>query len=82
MTIFFKEGCSKCDYIKEAVDLDKLNIKIEVLNDTNYDALAHLAFHEAVSLAEITMPILVLDDCSVMTGAIKIKNYLLTLKKI
>jgi hypothetical protein len=62
------------------VDLEALGVKVEEITPYNVDALANLAYYELVSLAETTLPILVLDDCSTMTGAIKIKNYLLTYK--
>jgi hypothetical protein len=47
----------------------------------NPETLAHLAWHEQVSVAETTLPILILDDSTVMTGAINIKNYLLGLEE-
>ena len=76
MTLFTKEGCEKCEYIKKSVDLKKLGIIVEVLSPDNPDSLAHLAWHELVSIAETQLPILVLDDSSSMTGAIRIKHYL------
>jgi hypothetical protein len=76
VTLFTKEGCEKCEYIKKSVDLKKLGITVEVLSPDNPDSLAHLAWHELVSIAETQLPILVLDDSSSMTGAIRIKNYL------
>ncbi len=78
MTLFTKPDCKKCEYIKEAVDLKDLGVNIEELTSSNPDSLAHLAWHELVSKAEISLPILVLDDSSTMTGAINIKNFLLT----
>ncbi len=79
MTLFIKEGCAKCEYVKKSVDLAKLGVKVEVLSSDNADALAHLAWHELVKVAETQIPILVLDDSSAITGAIRIKNYLLAL---
>lgn len=76
MTLFTKPGCEKCDYIKDKFDLDKLGIKQDVLGPENADALAHLAWHELVDVAERELPILVLDDMSHIAGAIKIKSYL------
>ena len=76
MTLFTKEGCEKCEYVKKRVDLKRLGVKVEVLGPDNPDSLAHLAWHELVSVAETQLPILVLDDSSSMTGAIRIKNYL------
>src|SRR4030066_1144481 len=76
VTLFTKEGCEKCEYVKKRVDLKRLGVKVEVLGPDNPDSLAHLAWHELVSVAETQLPILVLDDSSSMTGAIRIKNYL------
>ncbi len=76
MTLFTKEGCEKCEFVKRSVDLKKLNIQVEVLGQDNPGSLAHLAWHELVNLAETQLPILVLDDSSSMVGAIPIKNFL------
>ena len=76
MTLFTKENCGKCDYVKENVDLGALHVAIEVLGPENADALAHLAWHGLVDTAEKSLPILVLDDMSHITGAIPIKKYL------
>jgi hypothetical protein len=78
MTLFTKPDCKKCDYIKEAVDLREYGVNVEVLTPQNVESLAHLAWHELVATAETSLPILVLDDSSTITGAINIKNYLLT----
>jgi hypothetical protein len=76
MTLFTKEGCEKCDFVKKSVDLQKLGVEVEVLGPDNPDSLAHLAWHGLVRTAETQLPILVLDDSSSLTGAIRIKNYL------
>ena len=76
MTLFTKVGCEKCEYVKKTVDLKKLGIAEEILGPDNPDSLAHLAWHELVAVAETQLPILVLDDSSSITGAIRIKNYL------
>ncbi len=76
VTLFTKEGCEKCEYVKKSVDLKKLGVAVEILSPDNADSLAHLAWHELVNSAETELPILVLDDSSSMTGAIRIKNYL------
>ena len=76
MTLFTKEGCEKCEYVKNHVDLKRLGVRVEVLSLDNPESLAHLAWHELVTLAETQLPILVLDDNSTLTGAIRIKNYL------
>lgn len=80
MTLFTKEGCEKCEYIKRSVDLKKLGVRVEVLSPDNPESLAHLAWHELVSLAETQLPILVMDDNSSLTGAIRIKNYLTAMR--
>jgi len=76
VTLFTKEGCEKCEYVKSHVDLKGLGVRVEVLSPENPESLAHLAWHELVTLAETQLPILVLDDNSALTGAIRIKNYL------
>jgi len=76
MTLFTKENCSKCDFVKKHVDLDGLGVAVEVLGPENSDALAHLAWHGLVAVAEKQLPILVLDDLSYIAGAIPIKGYL------
>ena len=76
MTLFTKEGCEKCDYVKKSVDLKKIGVRVEILGPDNPDSLAHLAWHGLVRIAETQLPILVLDDSSSLTGAIRIKNYL------
>lgn len=76
MTLFTKQDCGKCDYVKAQVDLPRLGVAIEVLGPENADALAHLAWHGLVDVAERALPILVLDDMTHITGAIPIKNYL------
>ncbi len=76
MTLFTKAGCEKCEYVKKSVDLKKLGVQEEVLSPNNYESLAHLAWHELVSVAQTQLPILVLDDSSSLTGAIRIKNFL------
>ena len=76
MTLFTKDGCEKCEYVKKSVDLKKLGVREEILSPDNAESLAQLAWHELVSLAETQLPILVLDDNSALTGAIRIKNHL------
>lgn len=80
MTLFTKPDCKKCDYIKEQFDLDAMGVNVEELTPQNVESLAHLAWHELVSVAETSLPILVIDDMSSITGAINIKNYLQKLK--
>jgi hypothetical protein len=80
VTLFTKEGCEKCEYVKKSVDLEKLGVRVEILGEDNAESLAHLAWHELVSLAETQLPILVLEDNSTLTGAIRIKNYLTAMR--
>ena len=76
MTLFTKKNCEKCDFVKDNVDLGALEVAVEVLGPDNADALAHLAWHGLVVTAEKSLPILVLDDMSHISGAIPIKKYL------
>ena len=80
MTLFTKDGCEKCEYVKKSVDLKRLGVRVEILSPDNAESLAHLAWHELVSVAETQLPILVLDDNSTLTGAIRIKNHLTAMR--
>ena len=80
MTLFTKENCEKCDYVKDNFDLGTLGVDIEVLGPENSEALAHLAWHGLVNVAEKMLPILVLEDSSHIAGALKIKKYLSNLE--
>ncbi|MBU4563411.1 MAG: hypothetical protein KMY53_07010 [Desulfarculus sp.] len=79
MTLFTKPGCEKCHYITGKFDMASLGIAVDVLSPEDPAALAHLAWHELVEVAEKELPILVLDDSSHISGAIKIKSYLKTM---
>ena len=75
--LFTKEGCGKCDYVKNHVELERLeDVQIFKLDDADPEALAMLAYCECVSIAEKQMPILVSEDGEVITGAVHIKNHL------
>ncbi|NOY43837.1 hypothetical protein [Deferrisoma camini] len=76
MTLFTKVGCEKCEYVKERVDLAALGVAVEELGPENPDALAHLAWHGLVNVAERNLPILVLEDSNYLTGAVRIRKYL------
>lgn len=76
-TLFTKPLCSACQDIKQGFDLKALGIEVEEL-DNNPDALALLAWHECVELAEKSLPILVLCDGTILTNG-KVKDYLETL---
>lgn len=72
MTLFTKENCPKCEYLKGKVDLARLGVRVEVLGPDNPEGLAHLAWHGLVSVAERHLPILVLDDCSYLADVVPI----------
>ena len=74
MTLFTKPDCRKCHYITDKFDLAAIGVAQEVLSSDNPDALAHLAWHELVEVAQRELPILVLDNEKHITGAIKIKK--------
>jgi glutaredoxin 2 len=76
MTLFTKAGCSKCDYVKSKVDLEALGVKIEEIGPDNPEALALLAWHQLIPVAEKHLPILVMDDSSYIVDAVPILRYL------
>ncbi|MEW5913050.1 MAG: hypothetical protein AB1814_10870 [Thermodesulfobacteriota bacterium] len=76
MTLFTKPGCDKCHYITDKFDVVAMGITVDILSPDNPAALAHLAWHELVDVAEKELPILVLDDSTHIAGAIKIKTFL------
>ena len=76
MTLFTKNLCSACQDIKNEFDLDTLGVAVEELGPGNADALAHLAWHALVEIAEKSLPILVLNDSSAIADAMQIRQYL------
>jgi len=75
--LFTKKGCEKCDWIKSNMDLESIeNLKVMQLDGENYEALALLAYYECVALSEKQLPILVLEDREIITGAGHIRKYL------
>ena len=76
MLLFTKPQCTKCDDLKRRFDMDQFGIIEQSLNPNNPAALAELAFHGCVELAEKELPILVTDDSRIYSGAIPIKKYL------
>jgi glutaredoxin len=78
MTLFTKADCQKCHYIKNHFNLASLGIQEEMLGDNNAEALAHLAWHEMVDVAQRELPILILNDSTAVVGAVPIKKYLST----
>lgn len=67
MKLFTKPNCPKCDWVKTKVDLNN----VEVVNADEPRGMAELAYYE---LFGEPMPILILDNDEVVTGAIKIKK--------
>jgi len=77
MTLFTKDGCIKCQRIKERFNLKELGIKVEKITPDDYKVLAHLAWHELVDLVEQgKLPILVLDDGSHLDHEVPIRRFL------
>lgn len=75
--LFTKQGCGKCDWVKNKVDLSAMpDVNVMALDDENPEALAMLAYFGCVSLSEKKLPILVSGQGEVITGAIPIANYL------
>jgi len=76
MTLFTKSLCSACQNIQKEFDLKALGVELEELEPDNPGALAHLAWHELVEIAEKSLPILVLNDSSAISDTYEIKSYL------
>jgi hypothetical protein len=75
--LFTKEGCGKCDWVKNNVDLANMaSVQVLQLDSDDPEALAMLAYYECVSLSEKKLPILVDDAREVITGALQIRKYL------
>jgi len=79
MTLFTKSLCSACQEIKKEFDLKGLGVNVDELGPNNPTALAHLAWHDLVEIAEKNLPILVLNDSSAITETGKIRSYLGTM---
>jgi len=77
MTLFTKDDCLLCEQLKKQFDLAAMEVHIEVLNNNDAGALAHLAWHGLVETARKTLPILVLDDSSSVHEFPSIENLLL-----
>ncbi|MFZ5762367.1 MAG: hypothetical protein ACOY8P_05525 [Thermodesulfobacteriota bacterium] len=76
MTLFTKDDCLLCEQIKKQFDLKALDVKVEVLNSHDAEALAHLAWHRLVETARKRLPILVLDDSSSVDEFSRIERHL------
>jgi len=67
MTLFTKLDCRLCEQLKMKFDLAAMQVKVEILDNNDAGALAHLAWHGLVDTARKNLPLLVLDDCSTVT---------------
>ena len=76
MTLFTKDDCKLCDKLKTQFDLRAMDVHIEVLDNNDASALAHLAWHGLVETARKTLPILVLDDSSTVEDFPRIESHL------
>lgn len=76
MTLFTKEDCRLCLQLKRRFDLGAMEVDVEILNDENSAALAHLAWHSLVETARRQLPLLVLDDSSTIADYDRIEQLL------
>jgi hypothetical protein len=76
MTLFTKKNCALCDQLKGRFDLEAMDVKEEILEANNPEALAHLAWHSLVDTARRTLPILVLDDSTTVADFASIEHLL------
>ncbi len=76
MMLFTKPECTKCDDLKQRLDLADFGIREVRLTSDDAGALAELAFCECVELASKELPILVTDDRQVFSGVIPIRKFL------
>lgn len=75
--LFTKQGCGKCEWVKSKVDLRSMSdVRVMQIDEEDPEALAMLAYFECVSLSEKNLPILVSDECGIITGAAHIRKYL------
>jgi len=76
MILFTKPGCTKCEELTARLDLAALGVREVVLTGDDPAALAGLAFHGAVDLAERELPILAVGDGELISGLIPIRKRL------
>jgi glutaredoxin 2 len=76
MTLFTKSDCRLCEQLKKKFDLAAMQVKVEILDNNDAGALAHLAWHGLVDSARKNLPLLVLDDCSAVTDYQIIEHHL------
>ena len=77
MTLFTREDCMSCDYIKKNFDLARLGVQVRVLSADNAAALADLAWYGLVEEARRQLPILICDDDSPLLGPEAVRDYLI-----
>lgn len=79
MTLFTKIDCRLCAQLKTKFDLAAMQVKVEILDNNDAGALAHLAWHGLVDSARKTLPLLVLDDCSAVADYAAIEEHLVAM---
>ncbi len=77
MTLFTKLDCRLCEQLKKKFNLAAMQVKVEVLDNNDAGALAHLAWHGLVDIARRHLPLLVLDDCSALEDFGAIEEHLI-----
>jgi hypothetical protein len=77
MTLFTKLDCRLCEQLKRKFDLAAMQVKVEILDNSDAGALAHLAWHGLVDTARRQLPLLVLDDCSTVADYAIIEEHLI-----
>ena len=82
MTLFTKTDCRLCEELKARFDLAALQVKVEVLDNNDAGALAHLAWHGLVDTARKSLPLLVLDDCSAVSDYSTIEQHLTAIAEL
>ncbi|MDH5299674.1 MAG: hypothetical protein OEV91_11715 [Desulfobulbaceae bacterium] len=76
MTLFTREDCLLCARLKNSFDFDAMGVAVEVLDNDNAGALAHLAWHGLVEAARKSLPLLVLDDSTAVADFHHIEQHL------
>ncbi len=71
-----KEDCQKCDWLKDKIS--KENLDVDIFDAESTDGIAHLTYHELWNTGEIVaMPVLIIDDENIIKGeAIRMLNVL------
>ena len=77
MILFTKQLCSACQDIEKLFNLEALGVEVQELGSDNIDGLAALVWYELVETVEKNgLPILVVDEDTVITDSVEIKDYL------